>query len=82
MAGRVDNDTRDALSIAFRHKVAERYGVTLLRHQAEWWAPTEGKVLLDVPDESGWEILLGNREKVKLMVGPRPAGQARFIADH
>lgn len=81
MAGKVDNDTRDALSIAFRHRVAEKYGVTLLVHQAEWWAPTEGKVLLDVPDEQGWAVTLGDGSIARRMVGQRPAGLARFIAD-
>lgn len=42
---------RDALIAAFRRKVRQANGITLLKHQAEWQLPSEGYVL--TPDRPG-----------------------------
>lgn len=81
MAGQVPNDIRDRLITEYRNRICERLGVVPFTHQAQWWAASDGLMLLDHPDESGIAVQLPDGTTEKRGYANRPGGRARVIAD-
>lgn len=81
MASSVPIDLRDQLISGFRKVICETYGVIPFRHQAEWWAASDGAILLDVESEDGVDVRVPNGEIHRYALAPRTGGRARVIAD-
>lgn len=84
MASKVPVPLRDQMITHFRGVVCEKMGVIPLEHQAEWWAATDGLLLLKTTaadGEGGVVVRLGDRSLEKRQVLPRPFGRARVVAD-
>lgn len=67
---------------AFRWAVAEKMGVTLFPHQAEWMLASDGLLLTDqiVPDGDGLRVRLPDDTIVSRRLLPRPQGRAHVVA--
>jgi hypothetical protein len=63
----------------------EKIGIVPFTHQAEWYAATDGLVLLDSPvpphTEGAVEVMKEDRSKVWLPTTQRMGGRARVVAD-
>jgi hypothetical protein len=81
MAGRVDNDTRDALLSAFRERLCERLEVAPFLHQRQVWAASDGLELTGEEDPEGVSVRLEDGSTTRVAVRARAAGRARFLAD-
>jgi hypothetical protein len=84
MASSVPIPVRDALLTGFRQMLCEKLNITPFTHQAEWWAASDGNMLLDVEvgeEEEGMWVLLPDKTRVKKALMPRQDGRARVIAD-
>ena len=81
MPAHLDNTTRDAAITAFRGRICEACNIVPLHHQAEWWAATDGSLLLDVESSDGTLVRQPDDSTVRLALAPRPGGRARVVAD-
>ena len=81
MAGRVPNATRDGLLTAFRYRLCQELNIIPFRHQAEWWAASDGAILLDVEAGDGMDVVEAGGEHRRCALAPRPGGRARVLAD-
>lgn len=83
MAGQIPNGLRDQAITAFRGALCSKMGVTPFRHQAEWWAASDGFYLLpDLAEPGeGIEVLNHDYSKSRHQVVERPYGRARVLAD-
>lgn len=65
----------------FRERVCEHMNIVPFVHQRSWWCASDGLVLLDVDDPAGVSVRLPDGTTTRRMVGERPGGRARFLAD-
>jgi hypothetical protein len=77
----LDNTVRDELITAFRTRICHACSIIPLRHQADWWAATDGSVLLEVGSADGTLVRLPDNSTSRLALAPRPGGRARVVAD-
>ena len=78
----IDNETRDQLKTAFRQRICEKMQIVPFEYQAEWWAASDGLLLVGAPQAGASEILvrLSDDTIVTRWLIPRPEGRARFLA--
>ena len=82
---KLPNDVRDEVITAFRHRICQTCGIAPWRHQAEWWAASDGARLLEVEAADGMEVQVPTHgqewETKTYALAPRPSGRARVLAD-
>jgi hypothetical protein len=83
MPAKLPNEIRDLAISEFREVVCAKWGAVPYVHQREWWAASDGLVLLEnvIDDKNGVLVRLPDRSIQRWMVSPREGGRARVIAD-
>jgi hypothetical protein len=84
-ATKLPNDVRDQVITAFRKRICETCEIVPWRHQAEWWAASDGAQLLEVEAPEGMPVAVAkpdNTWETRIhALAPRPHGRAKVLAD-
>ena len=81
MAGNIKNDVRDAVITLFRQTIADKYGVVPFLHQADWFAASDGLILLQEEVEGGVRVQYEDKSIHTHQTVARPYGRAKVLAD-